>query len=147
MSVAAPELSVPEPLRTAVEILQKKLMPGVTVDSVSGNWAYVMLPEIRFPAATYPPPNVRPVWIRLPIQFPLALPHGVVTKEPITKHDGTNAKGHNVGGDMCAPVAGKGGSFYYSWTWSGELGQGPALNSPEDITKVVAWVERRIRLS
>lgn len=147
MSVATTEQVVPEPLRTAVAILQRKLMPGATVDAVAGNWAYVNLPEIRFPEATYPPPLVRPVWIRLPIQFPLALPHGIVTREPITKRDGSNAKGHNVGGDMCAPVEKKGGSFYYSWTWSGELGQGPALDSPEDITKVVAWVERRIRLS
>ena len=147
MSASVSELSVPEPLRTAVGILQKRSMPGATVDAVAGNWAYLLLPDIRFPSAKYPAPNVRAVWIRLPVQFPLAFPHGVVTKEPITKLDGSTAKGHNVGGEMCAPVAGKGGAFYYSWTWSGELGQGPALDSPEDITKVIAWVERRVRLS
>lgn len=145
MAVPDVGIQVPEPLATAVAILRERMIPDARVQATSGNFAYLLLPRVHFPPAKYPAPHSRPVWVRMPHQFPLALPHGIVTTQSITTLAGSTAKGHNEGGEMCAPVAPLDGRFYYSWTWDGELGSGPALNAPADILKVVGWVERRIR--
>ena len=135
----------PEQLQTAIETLRTEYDPDSRIDAVADNWAYIWLPTIEFIEAKYPAPYKRGLWVRIPIQFPNANPHGLVTKEPITPLDGHAVKGHNPGHETCRPVAGLGGNHYYSWTWSGELGAGPQLRSPRDILKIVPWIERRIR--
>lgn len=136
---------LPSLLQQALDYLKKERMSDARVDSVADNWAYVWLPEVNFDELKYPPPLTRGLWVRIPVQFPFANPHGVITKEPINPIDGHQIKGHNPNHPMCAPVQKLGGVHYYSWTWSGELGAGPSLCSPKDILGVVAWVERRIR--
>lgn len=120
-------------------------MPDARVDAVVDNWIYLWLPDVTFDEGKYPAPNQRGLWVRIPVQFPFANPHGIVTPQPITPTDGHSLKGHNPNHDTCAPVRNLGGAHYYSWTWSGELGSGPALRNSHDILAVVAWVERRIR--
>lgn len=123
------------------------MMAGVRVDATKDNFVYVWLPTVAFDASKYPPPLTRGLWIRIPLQFPYANPHGIVTTVPLNPKDGHVVKGHNPNHDMCTPVRGLGGIHYYSWTWSGELGNGPQLRNPGDIVEVVSWVERRIRLA
>ncbi len=142
------EDGLPEPLRAALAHLRADGFPEVKVDAVADNWAYVWLPQLHFDQAKYPEPERRGVWIRLPIQFPFANPHGMVTKEPLNPKDGHAVPGHNPNHDMCRPVGSLGGAHYYSWSWgAGPLGEAPSLSAPTDITKVVAWYERRIRLA
>lgn len=136
---------MPEQLQQAIDFLHHELMSDARVDAIADNWVYVWLPRIEFDGAKYPEPHMRPVWIRIPIQFPNVNPHGIVTPDPIIPLDGHPVKGHNPGHETCNPVASFGGKHYYSWTWSGELGPGPQLASPRDILKVVSWIERRIR--
>lgn len=120
-------------------------MPLARVDAVVDNWIFLWLPDITFDETKYPAPNQRGLWVRIPIQFPFANPHGIVTEQPLAPLDSHSIKGHNPNHDTCAPVRHLGGVHYYSWTWSGELGAGPSLRSSNDILAVVAWVERRIR--
>lgn len=141
------ESTLPLPLQNSLAILRKERMEGARVDAQKDNFIYVWTPTIAFDESKYLPPLTRELWIRIPIQFPFANPHGIVTKEPLNPIDGHQIKGHNPNHDMCSPVRNLGGSHYYSWTWSGELGNGPQLRNPEDILEVVAWVERRIRLA
>ena len=119
-------------------------MPGARVDAIADNFAYVWLPEVQFDSTKYPAPHERGLWIRIPVQFPQANPHGVVTLDPILPLDGHAIRGHNPGHPTCGPVANAGGKHYYSWTWSGEIGQSPLLTSPHDILLVAAWLQRRI---
>jgi len=140
--ISTPQL--PELLQQAFKILQGS-MPGARIDAIVDNWVYVWLPEIHFDGSKYPEPLKRGLWVRLPIQFPNVNPHGIVTQTPIAPVDGHPVKGHNPGHETCKPVMGLGGQNYYSWTWTGELGQGPQLSSSQDILAVVAWIERRIR--
>jgi len=141
------ESTLPEPLRKAIAILRERRMSGARVDAVDGNFAYVWLPAIRFDPTKYPQPHERPVWIRVPLQFPVANPHGMVTANPLNPIQDHPIKGASTDAGMCAPVSSLGAHNYYSWTWSGEIGPGPALNSPEDILEVVTWYERRIRIA
>ncbi len=141
------ESGLPDLFREALGTLRAERMDGVRVDAVVDNWAYVWLPDVVFDEEHYPAPNRRGVWVRVPLQFPFANPHGIVTQDPLNPLDGHAVKGHNPNHQTCEPVKSLGGSHYYSWTWSGELGQGPTLRVPRDILGVVAWVERRIRQS
>ena len=141
------ESTLPEPIQRALSVLRATIMPEARADAVHDNWVYVWLPQVHVEEAKFPPPNERGLWVRIPMQFPFAQPHGIVTKEPLVPTDGHAVKGHNAGHEMCNPVGPIGGGHYYSWTWSGELGQGPALRSADDILEVVNWVERRIRLA
>lgn len=138
-------LQLPEQLQEAINILRADFAPETRIDAIADNWAYVWLPGIQFEESKYPPPTKRGLWVRIPIQFPNANPHGIVTADPITPLNEHAIKGHNPSHETCKPVAELGGKHYYSWTWSGELGPGPQLNSPRDILKVVSWIERRIR--
>ena len=138
-------LQIPAGLEEAIRILQTELMPEARVDAVVDNFVYLWLPKVRFDESKYPEPHLRGLWIRIPIQFPHANPHGIVTPDPIVPLDGHAIKGHNPGHDLCRPVSTSGGKNYYSWTWSGEIGPGPLLTSSRDILLVVPWIERRIR--
>src|SRR6266566_4189192 len=140
------ESTLPEPIRTALDILRKSHSPDARADALHDNWVYVWLPSVHMDEEKFPAPHERGLWVRLPLQFPFALPHGIVTKDPLLATDGHAVKGHNPGHEMCNPVREIGGAHYYSWTWNGELGQGPTLRSADDILEVVHWVERRIRL-
>lgn len=136
---------MPAVLQEALQILGANRMEGVRVDAIVDNWIYLWLPDVVFDEAKYPPPLRRGLWVRIPLQFPFANPHGIVTREPLNPTDGHAIKGHNPNHDMCAPVRNLGGAHYYSWTWSGEIGNGPSLRKAGDILAVVAWIERRIR--
>ena len=142
------ESGFPIPFRQALDILRSERMKDAKVDSLATNFAYVWLPEVGFDDKKYPPPYKRSLWIRLPIQFPFANPHGIVTCNPLDPLDNHPIKGHNPNHNMCDPVKSLGGCHYYSWTWNGpEFGQGPTLNKPQDIIGVVTWIERRIKLA
>jgi hypothetical protein len=122
-------------------------MVDARTDALKDNFLYVWLPEITLSPSKYPPPYKRGLWVRIPVQFPFANPHGIVTIEPLNPIDGHPLKGHNPNHEMCSPVRNLGGVNYYSWTWSGELGNGPPLRNPEDIIKVIYWIERRIKIA
>lgn len=142
------ESAFPIPFREAINTLRNVRMSDIKVDSVSGNFAYVWLSNIEFDETKYPPPNKRGLWIRIPIQFPFANPHGIVTREPLNPLSPHQIKGHNPNHPMCDPVKNLGGIHYYSWTWEGtELGPSPKLQKAQDILGVVTWIERRIRLA
>jgi len=139
------EETLPPPLKEALQVLRKARMPEAKVEVVVGNFAYVWLPDVVYDPTKYPAPHRRGLWARVPIQFPLINPHGIVTRgqlNPVSSHP---IKGESQDPSMCAPVQQLGGTHYYSWTWSGELGEGPKLNAPSDILGVVSWIERRIR--
>ena len=138
-------LQLPAGLEEAIRILRSDLMPEARVDAVVDNFAYLWLPNVRFAESKYPEPHQRGLWIRIPIQFPHANPHGIITPDQMIPLDGHAIKGHNPGHEMCNPVVKAGGKHYYSWTWSGEIGPGPLLTSSHDIVLVVPWIERRIR--
>lgn len=128
--------NTPAPFRGALEALQK--VKEAEVQAISGNFAYIWIPSI--------PKNTENEstggWIRLPLAFPCANPHGLVTRAALKRSDGQQVTdGHNPGHEMCAPVRDRGGEHYYSWTWEG----GPTIKKPEDIIGVVQWYERRIR--
>jgi len=133
------ESDLPAVLQEALRYLREQKMSDARVDAVVDNWIYLWLPDVTLDEAKYPAPHQRGLWVRIPIQFPFANPHGIITKEPLNPIDGHPIKGHNPNHSNL------GGVHYYSWTWSGEMGQGPALRSSTDILAVVAWVERRIR--
>lgn len=139
------ESQLPALLREALQILRAERMDNTRVDAIVDNWIYLWLPNVVFDETKYPPPHSRSLWVRIPLQFPFANPHGIITAEPLNPIDGHPIKGHNPNHDMCAPVRSLGGSQYYSWTWSGEIGTGPSLRNPRDILGVISWVERRIR--
>jgi hypothetical protein len=142
------ESSLPGPFRESLEHLRRAQGTDVRVDAVKDNWAYLWLPKIRLDAGMFDPPLERGVWVRLPLQFPQAFPHGVVTKGPLTPKDGHQLKGQNVNEGTSEPVRTFGGTCYYSWTWNGnDYGPGPRLQTPADISEVVSWIERRIRLA
>ena len=141
------EATLPLPLQNSLLILRKEKMNEARVDALKDNFIYLWLPSISFDSSKYPLPSTRGLWVRIPVQFPYANPHGIVTKEPLNPIDGHPIKGHNPNHEMCNPVKNLGGNHYYSWTWSGELGNSPQLRNPEDILEVVSWVERRIRLA
>ena len=139
------ESGLPAPIQEALRILRTERMEGIRVDAIVDNWIYLWLPDISFDENKYPAPHRRGLWVRLPLQFPFANPHGLVTMESLNPIDGHGVKGHNPNHETCGPVRSLGGVHYYSWTWSGELGQGPTLRNPNDILGVIAWIERRIR--
>jgi hypothetical protein len=132
------EASLPEPLRQALEHLRSKRSCDVRVDAVHDNFAYMWVSAVANNGTAEPTGG----WIRLPLAFPHANPHGLVTREEVKNAGGGQvADGHNPGHDMCAPVRSLGGAHYYSWTWQ----NCPTLRSIEDIVGVVQWYERRIR--
>jgi hypothetical protein len=139
--------ALPAPMREAVVCLRSGRMPGVKVDAVKDNFAYLWLPDVIFDFARYGAPNRRGLWVRLPMAFPLLNPHGIVTKGPLNPISPHPIKGETQDPGMCEPVLSLGGTHYYSWTWAGELGEGPKLNVPSDIQGVVSWIERRIRIA
>lgn len=139
------EADLPRLLQDALQFLRSKRMEGAKVDAIVDNWIYLWLPDVIVDDSKYPAPNRRGMWARIPVQFPFANPHGIVTKEPLNPIDGHVVKGHNPNHETCNPVKNLGGVHYYSWTWSGEIGQGPSLRTPEDILVVISWIERRIR--
>jgi len=139
------ESGLPAPVQEALTFLRKERMEGARVDALADNWIYVWLPDVRFDASRYPPPLSREMWVRIPVQFPFANPHGIITKEPLNPLDGHTVKGHNPNHDMCGPVRSLGGAHYYSWTWAGEIGPNPSLRVSSDILVVIAWIERRLR--
>src|SRR5205807_10553789 len=69
--------------------------------------------DLHVEEAKFPPPNERGLWVRIPMQFPFAQPHGIVTKEPLVPTDGHAVKGHNASHEMCNPVGPIGGGHYY----------------------------------
>ena len=140
------EDTLPTPFKDALKILRSDRMPDARVDAIQANWAYLWLPDVKVDQFKFPPPETRGMWVRLPVQFPHANPHGIITKEALVPSDGHIVKGQNENHDTGKPVAHLGGRFYYSWTWSGqEMGNGPSLQTPADIVVVVTWIESRIR--
>jgi hypothetical protein len=108
------------------------------VDAVQDNFAYIWVGDV----AKNGPAEPTGGWVRLPLAFPHANPHGFATREALKNTSGGQVTdGHNPGHDMCIPVRSLGGAHYYSWTWE----SCPALRSIEDIIGVVQWYERRIR--
>ncbi len=133
-----PEAELPPPFAKALACLRSHRDGEVRVDAIKDNFAYVWIGGIAKNQSSEEPGG----WIRLPVAFPHANPHGFVTREPLKSAGGGDVTdGHNAGHDMCAPVHPLGGAHYYSWTWE----NAPQLRSPEDIVGVVQWCERRIR--
>jgi hypothetical protein len=136
--VSQPEAGLPEPLRQALEHLRSNRACDVRVDAVQDNFAYIWVSDV----AKNGPAEPTGGWIRLPLVFPEANPHGLVTREAVKNYSGGQVTdAHNPGHDMCGPVRSLGGAHYYSWTWQ----DCPALRSVEGIVGVVQWYERRIR--
>jgi hypothetical protein len=132
------EDKLPTPFAEALAHLREKRDPAARVDAIDANFAYVWVSNV----VKNDPGEELGGWIRLPLAFPCANPHGLVTKAALKRKDeGTVADGHNPGHEMCNPVRSIGGAHYYSWTWQGA----PALRSSQDIVGVVQWYERRIR--
>ncbi len=132
------EAGLPQPLAEALAHLRSQRDSEARIDAVKENFAYVWVGNI----AKNDPSEASGGWIRLPLAFPHANPHGFVTREALKKvGEGNVTDGYNPGHDMCAPVGSLGGAHYYSWTWE----NAPPLRSPQDIVGVVQWYERRIR--
>jgi hypothetical protein len=132
------EAQLPQPFADALAHLRALRDEQARVDAIKDNFAYVWVSN----ATKNTPAEEVGGWIRLPLAFPFANPHGLVTRQALKRSSGDEvADGHNAGHDMCTPVAPLGGAHYYSWTWEGA----PPLRSPEDIIGVVHWYERRIR--
>jgi len=132
------EADLPQPFRDALRCLREKKDAGARVDAVSGNFAYVWVEKLAKNNALESAGG----WLRLPVAFPHANPHGLITREALRgASEGEVGDGHHAGHDMCKPVAGIGGAHYYSWTWE----NAPPPRTPEDIIGVVQWYERRIR--
>jgi hypothetical protein len=132
------ESQLPPPFKEALALLRQRRDPDARIDAVDSNFAYIWINNL----AKNTSGEARGGWIRLPLAFPHANPHGLVTRDALMRGNGsTVADGHNPGHDMCKPVSSMGGAHYYSWTWAGA----PPLNSPEDIIGVTQWYERRIR--
>lgn len=132
------EDKLPPPFAESLAYLRAQRDSDARVDAIDANFAYIWVSNIVKNEQDEEPGG----WIRLPLAFPFANPHGLVTKAALKrKGEGTVADGHNSGHEMCNPVGSIGGAHYYSWTWQGA----PALRAPEDIVGVVQWYERRIR--
>lgn len=132
------EAGLPQPFAEGLAYLRSQRDPGARIDAIKDNFAYVWVGNI----AKNDPSEALGGWIRLPLAFPHANPHGFVTSEALKGAGGGNvADGYNQGHDMCGPVGSLGGAHYYSWTWE----NAPPSRSPQDITGVVQWYERRIR--
>ena len=132
------EESLPAPFAAALAHLRKDRDPDAKVDAIKDNFAYVWVDKISKNTSG----EQLGGWIRLPLAFPYANPHGLVTRDALKRHDGgAVADAHHPNHETCAPVGAAGGVHYYSWTWEGA----PPLRSPEDIIGVVQWYERRIR--
>ena len=132
------EGTLPPPLREALDHLSIQRNTELRVDAIEGNFAYVWVAKI----AKNDQSEAAGGWIRLPLPFPHANPHGFVTCDALKKvGNGIVTDAHNPNHEMCNPVAKLGGAHYYSWTWEGS----PQLRQPTDIVGVVQWYERRIR--
>lgn len=132
------EESLPGPFAAALAHLRKNRDPEAKVEAIKDNFAYVWVSNIAKNTSDEQPGG----WIRLPLAFPCANPHGLVTRGALKRRDGgVVADAYHANHDTCAPVRAAGGAHYYSWTWDGA----PPLRSPEDIIAVVQWYERRIR--
>lgn len=129
---------LPKPFLSALAHLRDARDPDAKVEAAKDNFAFVWVNDIRKNTADEKAGG----WIRLPLAFPHANPHGLITREALKRRDGSNVTdAYNPGHDICKPVSALGGAHYYSWTWQGA----PSLRSPEDIIAVVQWYERRIR--
>ena len=132
------EESLPPPFAVALSHLRTQRDPQAKIEAIDSNFAYVWVGNISKNTSNEQPG----AWIRLPLAFPHANPHGLVTREALKRKDGGNvADAYHGDHDTCKPVRSAGGAHYYSWTWEGA----PAIRSPEDIIGVVQWYERRIR--
>jgi hypothetical protein len=132
------EAGLPQPFAEALQHLRSKKDAEARIDAIRDNFAYIWVGNM----AKYDRSELSGGWIRLPLAFPHANPHGFITREALKRNGGGNVMdGYNQGHDMCAPVASVGGAHYYSWTWE----NAPALRLPQDIVGVVQWYERRIR--
>lgn len=132
------ESRLPPPLQEALLFLRGVRDAGARVDSIQDNFAYIWISNL----AKNTTAESRGGWVRLPLAFPHANPHGLITREGLMRRDGGSViDGYNPGHDMCNPVRALGGCHYYSWTWEGA----PPLTSTQDIVGVVQWYERRIR--
>jgi len=138
--------ALPEPFRLGFEALRARC-PAAHVECVQDNFAYVWIEPIHFPDTIFPAPHERGCWVRIPLLFPNAQPHGIITKEQIVRIDGRQLQGAAGKHEICNPVLAVGASYYYSWTWNGTLGQGPPLRMPSDMRMVIEWVERRIQIA
>jgi len=136
--VSVPEADVPAPFAQSLAHLRSQRNSEVRVDAIKDNFAYVWVANL----AKANPLDSPGGWLRVPLAFPHANPHGLVTQEALKNAAGANVTdGYNAGHDTCAPVKALGGAHYYSWTWE----NCPTLRRPEDIVGVVQWYERRIR--
>ena len=136
--MTVPGADVPAPLAQTLAYLRTLRNCEVRVDAIKDNFAYVWVADIAKANSSESPGG----WLRLPLAFPHANPHGFVTREALKNACGASVTdGYNPGHDTCAPVGSFGGAHYYSWTWE----NCPALSRPEDIAGVVQWYERRIR--
>ena len=136
--MTSPEADLPQPFVEALEHLRATRDAEARIDAIKDNFAYIWVGNIAKNQGS----ETKGAWIRLPLAFPYANPHGLVTREALKKAgEGNVTDGYNQGHEMCAPVASSGGGHYYSWTWE----NAPALRSPQDIVGVVQWYERRIR--
>jgi len=136
--VSSLEESLPGPFAAALADLRKGRDPEAKVEAIKDNFAYVWVSNI----AKNRSEEQLGGWIRLPLAFPSANPHGLVTRDALKRGDGgVVADAYHANHDTCVPVRAAGGAHYYSWTWDGA----PPLRSPEDIIAVVQWYERRIR--
>jgi len=132
------ESQLPPLFKEALGLLRQDRDPDARIDAIEANFAYVWINNL----AKNTPAEVRGGWIRLPLAFPYANPHGLVTRNALLRAGGGNVTdAYNPAHDTCKPVSSRGGAHYYSWTWEGA----PALNSPKDIVGVTQWYERRIR--
>ena len=132
------EDTLPGLFAAALAHLRKDRDAGAKVEAIKDNFAYVWVSNICKNTPDEKPGG----WIRLPLAFPFANPHGLVTRDALRRRDGgIVADAYHGNHDTCAPVRSVGGAHYYSWTWAGA----PPLCSPEDIVGVVQWYERRIR--
>ena len=132
------ESQLPPPFKEALALLRQDRDPDARIDAIEANFAYVWINNL----AKNTPAETRGGWIRLPLAFPHANPHGLVTRNALLRAGGGNVTdAYNPGHDTCKPVSSLSGAHYYSWTWDGA----PALNSPKDIVAVAQWYERRIR--
>jgi hypothetical protein len=136
--VSSLEESLPAPFAAALAHLRKDRDPDAKVDAIKDNFAYVWVANISKNTSEEQAGG----WIRVPLAFPYANPHGLVTRDALKRRDGgAIADAYNPNHETCAPVRSVGAAHYYSWTWVGA----PPLRSPEDIIGVVQWYERRIR--
>ena len=132
------ESGLPQPFLDALRCLREKKDAEARVDAISDNFAYVWMGKLAKNNGSEPTGG----WLRLPLAFPHANPHGLITCEALKRAaEGEVADAHHVGHDMCKPVAALGAAHYYSWTWENS----PPPRAPEDIMGVVQWYERRIR--